>query len=308
MLLPDLRVVYRTPEPAYEEAFRYVAAQRQPGDVVLTMNTSAADLLLAELDHSTQLGFAIQEDAEQFLLDADTQPVDRWLGAPWIGTVADLSRVLNEHRRTWFVVDTIRLPVYYRGDWLAFLDSQMDLVWSHDDALVYLSRSDRAPLSSDPQVLLTARFGDVIALDGYSFASQGDTTQGSKAGPCVTGQRLCLGPGDTLRMTLFWQAIAPMDVDYTVFVHLRDAQGETRAQGDAQPFDGLYPTSQWQPGETVAQPVEVDLPPDLTAGPYSLYIGLYRLDTMARLALEADSSGENAVILDKSILIVSGEP
>jgi len=314
LLVPDLRVVYRTPEPAYEEAFRYVAGQRQSGDIVLTMNTSGAGLLLAEMDHSTELGFAIQEDAEQFLLDADTQPVDRWLGAPWIGTVADLGRVLNEHRRTWFIVDTIRLPVYYRGDWLAVLDSHMDLVWSHDDALVYLSRSDRTPLTPGPSpnrgvgVLLTARFGDVIALDGYSFSSQRDTTQESQAGPCVAGQPLCLRPGDTLHMTLFWQAIAPMDVDYTVFIHLRDEQGATRAQRDAQPFDGLYPTSQWQPGETIAQPLEVDVPPDLTAGPYSLYIGLYRLDTMSRLTLEADSSGENAVILDKSILVVSGEP
>jgi hypothetical protein len=98
-----------------------------------------------------------------------------------------------------------------------------------------------------------------------------------------------------------------MDVDYTIFLHVRDAQGKTLAQHDGQPFDGLYPTSQWQPGETVAQPLDVDLPPDLADGPYFLYVGLYRLDTMARLPLEDDSSGENALILDENILVVSGE-
>jgi hypothetical protein len=114
-------------------------------------------------------------------------------------------------------------------------------------------------------------------------------------------------PGSSLQVTLFWQALAPVDADYTIFVHLRNEHGMTVAQKDSQPFDGLYPTSQWLPGETVAQPLEVDLPLDLAAGPYSLYVGLYRLDTMTRLPVANDTSGENALILDETIRVVSGE-
>ncbi|MEJ2558786.1 MAG: glycosyltransferase family 39 protein, partial [Anaerolineae bacterium] len=90
LLVPDLRIAYRTPEPAYEEAFQYVVDRWQPGDVLLTMNTSAAGLYLGHVDYSSAGAsrFAIQEDAGQFLLNADTQPVDRWLGAPWVGTAA----------------------------------------------------------------------------------------------------------------------------------------------------------------------------------------------------------------------------
>jgi hypothetical protein len=308
LVVPDLRVIYRTPEPAYEEAFRYVADQWEPGDALLTMNTSGAGLLLGGADHSSvEIGFAIQEDARQFLLDPDTQPVDRWLGAPWIGTAADFNRALNERRRAWFVVDTIRLPVYYRGDWLAILDSQMDLVWSQDNALVYLTSPDRDHVSSAPEVSLDARFGDVIALDGYSVSQKGDPLTGAQIEPCGSGRTLCLESGDTLRVTLFWEPLASMDVDYTVFLHMRNGYGETVAQHDGQPFDGLFPTSQWRPGETVAQALNVDLPLDLAAGPYCLYVGLYRLDTMTRLPLENDSSGDNAVILDETILVVSGE-
>jgi hypothetical protein len=308
LLVPDLRIAYRTPEPAYEEAFQYVADRWQPGDVLLTMNTSAAGLYLGHADYSSAgaYRFAIQEDARQFLLNADTQPVDRWLGAPWVGTATDLNRVLNEHPRVWFVVDTIRLPVYYRGDWLATLDSRMAKAWSQDEALVYLTRPGGTPVPADPDVPLDARFGDMIALKGYSLARKGDYSQ-EQVGPCEAGRMLCLEPGSSLQVTLFWQALAPVDADYTIFVHVRNEQGMTVAQKDSQPFDGLYPTSQWQVGETVAQPLEIDLPLDLAAGPYSVYVGLYRLDTMARLPVANDLSGENALILDEAVMVLSGD-
>jgi len=308
LLVPDLRVAYRTPEPAYEDAFSFVADQWEPGDLLLTMNTSGAGLLFPEVEGSSaELGFAIQEDAEQFLLDADNQPVDRWLGAPWIGTAKDLNRALNEYRRTWFVADTIRLPVYYRGDWLAILDSQMDLLWSEDDALVYLTRPDRIPIPPDPGLSVNANFGDVIALDGYSISRIGNGNPGTWAGDCGSERILCLKPGDTLQVTFFWQALALMDVDYTAFVHVRDKYGEILAQGDSQPLDGLYSTSKWQPGETIVHPIDIELPLDLAAGPYSIFVGLYRLDTMARLPLEGDTGGENAFLVDDTVLIVSGE-
>ncbi|UCC89146.1 MAG: glycosyltransferase family 39 protein [Anaerolineales bacterium] len=308
-LVPDLRIAYRTPEPAYEEAFQYVADQWQPGDVLLTINTSAASLFLGDRNHSSAgvYQFAIQEDARQFLLDVDTQPVDRWLGAPWVGTAADFNQVLNEHPRAWFVVDTIRLPVYYRGDWLAALASQMDLVWSEDNALVYLTRPDRVPVPTGPDVALSARFGDIIVLNGYSIARNYDYLTEAQVGPCQADQVLCFKPDDRLHLTFFWQALAPVMADYTVFLHLRDERGVTVAQQDSQPFDGLYPTSQWRPGETIAQPLTVDLPPDLPFGAYSLHVGLYRLDTMTRLSIDQDASGENAFTLDQTILVVSGE-
>jgi hypothetical protein len=308
LLVPGLRIAYRTPEPAYEEAFWHVADRQEPGDLLLTMNTSGAGLLIGEMGHtSAELGFGIQDDAAQFLLDADTQPVDRWLGAPWVGTAADFNRALNEHRRTWFVVDSIRLPVYYRGDWLAILESQMDLVWSEDDALVYLTRPNRIPVPPDPDVSLDACFGDLIALNGYSISREGDVRPDMQHSGCEVGQRLCMQAGDTLHVTFFWEALRPVDVDYTVFLHVRNEYGEIVSQRDGQPFDGLYPTSQWQSGETVALPLDVDLPLDLSAGYYSLAVGLYRLDSMKRLPLEHGSGDDDALVMDDTVFVVSGE-
>jgi hypothetical protein len=88
-----------------------------------------------------------------------------------------------------------------------------------------------------------------------------------------------------------------LPADYTVFVHLRNTEGTTVAQRDRQPLDGAYPTSQWLPGETVIDPISMPLPKNLPSGQYVLYIGLYRLDTLERLTVTNDATGENAVRL-----------
>ena len=272
--LGDLRLALITPEPAYENAFAKIYADWQPGDTLLTMNTPAAGLYLGQVD-----GFTIQNEAEQFLLNADAQPVDRWLGAPWIGTVSELNTVLNNHSRTWFVTDTIRQPVYFRGDWQAILATQMEQVWAGDNALLYRTRPDRTPLPTQPATMVNANFNRAITLTGYSLITPAQTAQ------------------PELNLVLFWQPLNTIETDYTTFLHLRTANGDTVAQRDSQPLSGAYPTSQWQPGETIIDPLTLPLPEDLPAGSYQLYTGLYQLDTLARLPVTNDTSGENAIPL-----------
>jgi len=269
----DLRAAYLTPEPAYERAFAKIYADWQPGDALLTMNTPAAELYLGQVD-----GFTAQNNADQFLLQTAAGPVDRWMGAPWVATAADFTAALNRYPRVWFVTDTIRQPVYFRGDWQAVVNSQFEPVWTGDNALLYRTKTNRAPLPAAPATPVSAQFGDSIQLRGYSLAKSPFT------------------------LVLFWQPLAPITADYTVFVHLRNAAGQTVAQRDGQPLDGAYPTSQWQPGETVIDPITLPLPPDLPAGPYTLLVGMYRLDTLERLPVANDTSGENAVRLGQVVL------
>jgi 4-amino-4-deoxy-L-arabinose transferase-like glycosyltransferase len=295
LLIPDLRIAYLTPEPAYEEAFRYVGDRWQSGDALLTMNTSAASLYLGQTG-AAPLGdyrFAAQEDAEQFLLSAGTRPVDRWLGLPWVGTAADFNRVLNEHPRAWFVIDTIRLPVYYRGDWLALLKTQMELVWSRDEALVYRTRSDRSPLPTAPAVTVNADLGGLVRLVGYRV---------DRISPPPNCECDASAWQRARQVTFFWTPLASIPDDYTVFIHVRDARGANVAQRDAQPLGGDYPTHQWRTGETVIDPYRIDLPADLPPGEYRIVAGMYRLETLERLPVAGDTSGENAVILGTVVL------
>jgi hypothetical protein len=96
----------------------------------------------------------------------------------------------------------------------------------------------------------------------------------------------------TLTLTVTWQAVAlpqqavaPVDADYTVFVHLLDREGEKVAQRDSQPCDGGCPTSSWQPGQIFLDRHNLDLPADAAPGPYRLAVGLYLVESGDRAAV-----------------------
>jgi len=61
-----------------------------------------------------------------------------------------------------------------------------------------------------------------------------------------------LTESDTLRVQVWWRATARLEKDYTVLVHLYDAEGALLAAGDAPPLRGGFPTSLWKPGDLVA--------------------------------------------------------
>ena len=92
-----------------------------------------------------------------------------------------------------------------------------------------------------------------------------------------------LAPGDRLLVTLTWQGLAPMGVDYTVFVQVLDDRDHIAGQVDAWPVQGTRPTSQWEPGEIIVDPYVLQLDDNLPAGPYRVIVGLYQLSDLRRL-------------------------
>ncbi|MCL4296464.1 MAG: glycosyltransferase family 39 protein [Anaerolineae bacterium] len=96
-----------------------------------------------------------------------------------------------------------------------------------------------------------------------------------------------LASGDPLPVTLYWQAVAEMKTDYTVFVQLLNDAGQVVAQVDSQPLAGAAPTTTWLPGEIVTDPYTLTLPGDLPPGGYRLISGLYDAATGARLPITA---------------------
>jgi hypothetical protein len=105
--------------------------------------------------------------------------------------------------------------------------------------------------------------------------------------------------GQTIPIVFYWRATAPSQVDYKVFVHLRDVDNQTVAQLDYQPYGGILPTTAWPLDQVLKETVWFSLSPDvdLRPGPYSLLVGLYDPVTLERLPVIGDVSGENAVIL-----------
>lgn len=88
----------------------------------------------------------------------------------------------------------------------------------------------------------------------------------------------------TLTLTLTWQAVAPIEADYTVFVHLLDAGGAKVAQRDTRPCNGECPTDAWQPGAILVDRYDLSLPPGAPE-PYRLAVGLYVLESGERVAV-----------------------
>ncbi len=117
------------------------------------------------------------------------------------------------------------------------------------------------PLVYAPQTRLDADFGGKVKLLGYDWKDNA--------------------------LVLYWQCLARLDRDYTVFVHVVDAQGKILAQADREPQDGFYPTSLWDVGEQVRDAYA------LSVTGARIEIGLYRADTFERLPV---ASGDHVEI------------
>lgn len=111
-------------------------------------------------------------------------------------------------------------------------------------------------------------------------------------------------PGETLHLTLYWQAQAEMDVSYTVFTHLLDAGQHISGQDDSQPVDGARPTTGWLPGEVIVDEYAIPVATDAPPGTYVVEVGMYDAATGERLPVY-DAQGlpvpSDRVLLDSTV-------
>ncbi len=117
-----------------------------------------------------------------------------------------------------------------------------------------------------------------------------------------------LKPGKTLRLTLYWQAIEEMQMSYTVFTHLLDANERIWGQKDSIPGQGEAPTTSWMQGEVIADDYEMVVDPEAPSGAYVLEIGMYDASTGQRLPLhDLDSKRQEDRILLEAIPVLVAE-
>lgn len=124
--------------------------------------------------------------------------------------------------------------------------------------------------------------------------------QGVRRGDSPTAR-----PGDTLQLTLYWQAPAPISRSYTVFTHLLGAaynpatQGPLWAQDDQIPLEGAYPTQNWLPGIPLADTYTLAIPAETPPGDYQLLTGMYRAENGERVPVSgagADPATGNVLL------------
>ncbi len=131
--------------------------------------------------------------------------------------------------------------------------------------------------SGQPWQPLAATFGNVIRLAAL-----------------YAPQEVSVTAGDALTVTLLWEAVGQPAADYTAFVHLLpDGSGESGVQVagyDRAPAGDRFPTSRWRTGDHSRSSYPLALPPDLPAGDYTLWVGLYETGGDLRLPL-TDAGG-----------------
>jgi hypothetical protein len=112
----------------------------------------------------------------------------------------------------------------------------------------------------------------LVALHGYDLSAE------------------TAAPGDRLSLTLVWQSLtAEIPANYTVFVHLADADEQFAAQGDGVPVNGFRPTTGWRMDEIIVDEHTFSIPEGTIPGTYRLWVGFYEPGTNVRLAPLVDS-------------------
>jgi len=110
-----------------------------------------------------------------------------------------------------------------------------------------------------------------------------------------------LRPGEPVTVTLYWQALAPMSDNTSLFIHLINSIGAFSAQSDVSPGLKNLPTTHWKPGAVYADPHRLYLGETVYAPDTAdLQVGLSRPDGSRFKAYAAD--GE---VADDAVKLVS---
>jgi 4-amino-4-deoxy-L-arabinose transferase-like glycosyltransferase len=104
---------------------------------------------------------------------------------------------------------------------------------------------------------LDANFDGKAALIGYTL------------------DRRVARPGETIRLTLYWRALAPMERSYGVFAHVLGDEDQVWAWNDGWPVEGLAPTFTWQPGQIIEDVRDLPLGETTPPGFYDIEVGLH---------------------------------
>jgi len=128
---------------------------------------------------------------------------------------------------------------------------------------------------------LIARLGESVKFLGYQLSAE------------------TVKPGETLHLTLYWQALGEMSTPYTVFTHLLDKDNHIWGQKDSVPGHGTLPTTGWLRGEVIVDGYDIVVKPETPSGEYTLEIGMYEAATGQRLPAvdeRGDTLGDRIIL------------
>lgn len=130
---------------------------------------------------------------------------------------------------------------------------------------------------------LDVDFGETLRLLGYNVETGLPSASGGAGG---------VEPGGQVAVTLYWQALAPTDRDYTVFVHLLGEGDRLVAQRDTYPGLGLLSTTWLEPEFRWADRYVLRVP-ETAFAPDSVQIEVGIYDGVTGERLPVSQGGDN---------------
>lgn len=257
----------------YRALGRYLEANLLPGDLLLlspSFSWRIFDYYLPtdQIDHAAARGVTIATQNMPLLNDE------------WDATFAMLTDASRHYRRIWLA----------RSGTHPFLDPEGRVKsWLVEHSAVHLKETKfhssdsfltldlflpTAPVAEGAVSTIThpldVTFGEQIQLVGYDVAAP-------------------IGPTNALPITLYWQITAKTDLHYKYILRLSEVGSEPQdtrfAVTEREPYDGVIPTSVWDPGKTIIEYSELPLKdlPFVAGQHYQLTLQLYRADTFEKL-------------------------
>jgi hypothetical protein len=111
--------------------------------------------------------------------------------------------------------------------------------------------------------------------------------------------------GEIVQLSLFWEALMPLEERYKVFLHLVDERGNIVAQRDTEPGGGRRLTTDWEVGEVIMDNHGILIPAGTVPSAHQLWVGLYDLADGTRLSVQG---GEDAIDLQTIPVQVPAAP
>jgi hypothetical protein len=152
------------------------------------------------------------------------------------------------------------------------MDPTVQTMWEQDGYFVFKVSS--APVFPRQTLKVWLPW---LQLEGYELAYT------DAAGAFVSGQ-VTPRSGCTLRVMLYWTALARMEKNYSVSVRLLASDGQLLAQDDSWPGRGTLATSLWPVGQTIRDTHYIQLPSSSPPAELSLAVLVYETDTVQSMA------------------------
>jgi len=132
----------------------------------------------------------------------------------------------------------------------------------------------------------------------------------------VDPPHLDIAPGARVLVTLVWESLAPVDKDYSVFLHAEREGRTLLAQDDGAPAaltpkgacGGERPTTTWMPGDRIIERRTLEIPADAATGDFPLLVGLYDYETLDRLPAVGPDGADAGTSAEIGRLRVSRRP